>query len=217
MENIGFENELMGLMDVYDNGIEKKIDEAIVRNVAKYKNNHWLIGYFIGNEPAWISKENRLCSLILNGKDRPIKIELQNFLKESVDSGTRIVFTTAFDQYAIDGYKVNALDYLLKPISYVDFLQAANKAVQWFELLQQSKEEIQSIFVKSEYKLVQIELSKILYIEGLKDYLKIYEEDSPKPILSLMSMKAMEELLPASRFMRVHRSYIVQKNAFSFL
>ena len=100
----------------------------------------------------------------------------------------------------------------MKPISYVDFLQAANKAVQWFELLQQPKEEIQSIFVKSEYKLVQIELSKILYIEGLKDYLKIYEEDSPKPILSLMSMKTMEELLPASRFMRVHRSYIVQKN-----
>ena len=129
-----------------------------------------------------------------------------------VDMHTRIVFTTAFDRYAIDGYKVNALDYLLKPISYVDFLQATNKAVQWFELLQQPKEEIQSIFVKSEYKLVQIELSKILYIEGLKDYLKIYEEDSPKPILSLMSMKAMEELLPASRFMRVHRSYIVQKN-----
>ena len=129
-----------------------------------------------------------------------------------VDMHTRIVFTTAFDRYAIDGYKVNALDYLLIPISYVDFLQAANKAVQWFELLQQPKEEIQSIFVKSEYKLVQIELSKILYIEGLKDYLKIYEEDSPKPILSLMSMKAMEELLPASRFMRVHRSYIVQKN-----
>ena len=101
---------------------------------------------------------------------------------------------------------------MLKPISYIDFLQAANKAVQWFELLQQPKEEIQSIFVKSEYKLVQIELSKILYIEGLKDYLKIYEEDSPKPILSLMSMKAMEELLPTSRFMRVHRSYIVQKD-----
>ena len=129
-----------------------------------------------------------------------------------VDSSTRIVFTTAFGQYAIDGYQVNALDYLLKPISYVDFLQAANKALQWFELLQQPKEEIQSIFVKSDYKLVQIELNKILYIEGLKDYIKIYEEDSPKPILSLMSMKAMEDLLPSSRFMRVHRSYIVQKN-----
>lgn len=129
-----------------------------------------------------------------------------------VNSSTRIVFTTAFGQYAIDGYKVNALDYLLKPISYADFLQAANKAVQWFELLQQPEEEIQSIFVKSDYKLVQIELNKILYIEGLKDYIKIHEEDSPKPILSLMSMKAMEELLPSSRFMRIHRSYIVQKD-----
>lgn len=129
-----------------------------------------------------------------------------------VDTHTRVVFTTAFDQYAIDGYKVNALDYLLKPISYVDFLQAANKAVQWFELLQQPKEEIESIFVKSDYKLVQVELKNILYIEGLKDYIKIYEENSPKPILSLMSMKSMEELLPASRFMRVHRSYIVQKD-----
>lgn len=129
-----------------------------------------------------------------------------------VDFHTRIVFTTAFDQYAIDGYKVNALDYLLKPISYVDFLQAANKAVQWFELLQQPKEVIESIFVKSDYKLVQVELKNILYIEGLKDYVKIYEENTPKPILSLMSMKAMEELLPVSRFMRVHRSYIVQKD-----
>ena len=129
-----------------------------------------------------------------------------------VDFHTRIVFTTAFDQYAIDGYKVNALDYLLKPISYVDFLQAANKAVQWFGLLQQPKEVIESIFVKSDYKLVQVELKNILYIEGLKDYVKIYEENTPKPILSLMSMKAMEESLPASRFMRVHRSYIVQKD-----
>lgn len=128
-----------------------------------------------------------------------------------VDPNTRIVFTTAFEQYAIDGYRVNALDYLLKPISYVDFLQAVNKAVQWFELLQQPKEEITSIFVKSEYKLVQVELKNILYVEGLKDYVKIYEEGQPKPLLSLMSMKALEDILPASRFMRVHRSYIVQK------
>ena len=128
-----------------------------------------------------------------------------------VDSRTRIVFTTAFGQYAIDGYRVNALDYLLKPISYVDFLQAANKALQWFELVQKP-EEIDSIFVKSDSKLVQVELKKITYIEGLKDYIKIYTEDDAKPILSLMSMKAMEELLPSSRFIRVHRSFIVQKD-----
>ena len=132
---------------------------------------------------------------------------------------TRVVFTTAFNQYALDGYKVNALDYLLKPISYPDFLQAANKAQEWFKLIEQSQqtdktekaEEIQSIFVKSEYKLIQIELKKILFIEGLKDYVKIYEENSPKPIMSLMSMKSLEEMLPADRFLRVHRSYIVQK------
>ena len=126
---------------------------------------------------------------------------------------TCIIFTTAFDQYAIDGYKVNALDYLLKPISYPDFLQAANKALHQHELMHRTpQDEIDSIFVKSEYKLVQIELRKILYVEGLKDYIKIYEEDNPKPVLSLMSMKAMEDLLPPSQFMRVHRSYIVRKD-----
>ena len=126
---------------------------------------------------------------------------------------TCIIFTTAFDQYAIDGYKVNALDYLLKPISYPDFLQAANKALHQHELMHRTpQDEIDSIFVKSEYKLVQIELRKILYVEGLKDYIKIYEEDNPKPVLSLMSMKAMEDLMPPSQFMRVHRSYIVRKD-----
>ena len=126
---------------------------------------------------------------------------------------TCIIFTTAFDQYAIDGYKVNAIDYLLKPISYPDFLQAANKALHQHELMHRTpQDEIDSIFVKSEYKLVQIELRKILYVEGLKDYIKIYEEDNPKPVLSLMSMKAMEDLLPPSQFMRVHRSYIIRKD-----
>ena len=134
-----------------------------------------------------------------------------------VSSEQRIVFTTAFDQYAVEGYKVNALDYLLKPISYVDFLKAARKALQWFELKNARKESIQSIVVKSEYKLVQIELKNILYIEGLKDYIKIYEEGNPKPILSLMTMKAIEEQLPSSQFMRVHRSFIVQKDKIRFI
>ena len=133
-----------------------------------------------------------------------------------VPAQTRIVFTTAFDQYAIDGYRVNALDYLLKPISYPNFLQAAQKAQEWFKLVEQGQqgaaEEVQSIFVKSEYKQVQVMLDDILYIEGLKDYIKIYEEGHEKPLLSLMSMKSMEEMLPSQRFMRVHRSYIVQKS-----
>ena len=138
-----------------------------------------------------------------------------------VPESTRIVFTTAFNQYAIDGFRVNALDYLLKPISYADFLEASTKAMQWFQLVHQSEqqapaaptdEEPRSIFVKSEYKLLQIDLDDIRYIEGLKDYVKIYTEHSPHPILSLMNMKAIEQMLPASRFIRVHRSFIVQKS-----
>jgi DNA-binding LytR/AlgR family response regulator len=122
----------------------------------------------------------------------------------------KVIFTTAFQQYALDGFRVNALDYLLKPISYQEFLQAANKAARWFDLLrhQSSNEGINdTIFVKTEYKLVQITLSDILY---LKDYVKIYLESVPEPILSLMSMKSVEERLPSDRFMRVHRSFIVQ-------
>lgn len=137
-----------------------------------------------------------------------------------VDSFTRIVFTTAFNQYAVDSYKVNALDYLLKPISYSDFLQSVNKAVHWFELQEKTKEpasepitnDTEYIYVKSDYKLVQIPLEQILYIEGLKDYVKIHLEGEHKPILSLLSMKMMEERLPSDKFIRVHRSFIVQKS-----
>ena len=133
-------------------------------------------------------------------------LELSRMLPET----TRVVFTTAFEQYALDGYRINALDYLMKPISYAEFLEACNKALQWYKMVRQVEEpkaaEATSIFVKSEYKLLQID------IEGLKDYVKIYTEQSPHPILSLMNMKAIEQMLPSSRFIRVHRSFIVQKS-----
>lgn len=139
---------------------------------------------------------------------------------KTVDKHTKIIFTTAFGQYAIDGYKVNALDYLLKPVSYVDFLKAANRAVEWFEACGNTEKESKNtiyenrdfIFVKSDYKLVRIDLDSVLYIEGLKDYVKIFMEDISKPVISLMSMKSMEDMLPYEMFMRVHRSFIVNKN-----
>ncbi len=137
-----------------------------------------------------------------------------------INPRTRIIFTTAFSEYAVDGYKVNALDYLLKPISYADFLTAAKKALHWFDMAhkaaqteeKEKEKERTGIFVKSEYKLVQVLFDDILYIEGLKDYVKIYVKNEPRPILTLMSMKNMEEILPRDRFLRVHRSYIVQKD-----
>ncbi|WP_206542249.1 LytR/AlgR family response regulator transcription factor [Lacinutrix himadriensis] len=127
---------------------------------------------------------------------------------------TRVIFTTAFDQYALEGFKVEALDYLLKPFDYAEFLAAANKANSWFSLVKgkQQKmvsEEKEFLFVKSEYKQLRIKLADVLYFEGLKDYIKIWLKDNPKPILTLMSLKSLEEELPETQFMRVHRSFIV--------
>ena len=123
---------------------------------------------------------------------------------------TKIIFTTAFQQYAVEGYKVNALDYLMKPISYDDFLKAANKALEWFGTVQRrsTAEEDRFMFVKSDYKLVRVSLDDIKYVEGLKDYLRIHLVNGDK-IMSLMSMKKLEDYLPRPEFLRVHRSYIV--------
>ena len=122
-----------------------------------------------------------------------------------IPSKTKIVFTTAFNRYAID--------YLLKPISYDDFLKSANKVLEWFTMTRkhESLRKNRFIFVRSEYKLIQIKLDDILYIEGLKDYVRIYLENG-KPIMSLMNMKKLEEYLPTPEFVRTHRSYIVHMN-----
>lgn len=123
---------------------------------------------------------------------------------------TKVIFTTAFQQYAIEGYKVSALDYLMKPISYDDFLKAANKALDWFSVSQRQQTAVldRFMFVKSDYKLIRVALDDILYIEGLKDYVRFYLEDGTK-IMSLMNMKKLEDYLPRPEFLRTHRSYIV--------
>ena len=123
---------------------------------------------------------------------------------------TRIIFTTAFDRYAIDGYKVNAVDYLLKPISYKDFLEAAGRVLERFP--SPSAPVRSSFFVKSEYRYIQIYFDEILYIEGMKDYVKIYLSGSREPVLSLMGMKTVESRLPSGDFIRIHRSFIVRKD-----
>ena len=123
---------------------------------------------------------------------------------------TRIIFTTAFSQYAVEGYKVDALDYLLKPVSYEDFLKSTGKALDWFSVVQRQDayRRDRFMFVKTDYKLQRVNLDDILYIEGLKDYVRFYLKDGQR-IMSLMSMKKLEEYLPKPEFLRTHRSYIV--------
>lgn len=124
---------------------------------------------------------------------------------------TKIIFTTAFNQYAIEGYKVDAIDYLLKPISFEDFTQTINKVISKFQEEKSIPLEHSDrfIYIKSDYKLLQLRYDDILYVEGEKDYVKFYLEGQTKPITSLMNLKKVEERLPSPEFMRIHRSYIV--------
>ena len=131
-----------------------------------------------------------------------------------------VVFTTAYSEYAIEGFKLDAIDYLLKPIAFEDFLKASNKLNRIYSMnnnVQSAMEQGEGVchdclFVKSDYRMLRVPISSIKYIESMSEYVRIFVEDSPKPIVSLLSMKKIEESLPAGDFMRVHRSYLVNLN-----
>lgn len=137
-------------------------------------------------------------------------------LLRTLKSRPMVIFTTAYEKYATEGFNLDVIDYLLKPYPFERFLKAVNKAREYHDvqeralLAEKPKEPLVSsnyLFVRADYKLVKIDLSDILYVEGLKDYVKIVLAD--KPVLTQMSMKALEDRLPAKDFVRVHRSYIV--------
>jgi len=130
-----------------------------------------------------------------------------------MEKGPKVVFTTAYERYAVEGFKLNAVDYLLKPFSYEEFVVSAQKVQRLLDLEQKALPQIEAnnefLFLKSEYKIRRINFNDILYIEGLKDYIKVFVKNEEKPILSLSTLKMVESTLPAKHFMRVHRSFIV--------
>ena len=142
----------------------------------------------------------------LNGMD---------FVK-SLASPPIIVFTTAYSEYAVEGYKVDAVDYLLKPFGLDEFQRAANKVKRVYEQIndndstsnQSVSEDASTLFLKTEHRIVKVDISDILYVEGMSEYMKIHLISQPKPLIVLLSMKKLEERLP-SNFMRIHRSYII--------
>ena len=142
------------------------------------------------------------------------------------DFPTKIIFTTAYSEFAIEGYKLNAVDYLLKPFDLEEFQRASAKAVKTIEMERKAERVIfdetegkdtvgqsgKYFFVKSEYKLVRVEMSDLIDVEGLKDYVKLYVANMAKPILTLSTLKQMESWLPEPGFLRIHRSFIVNVN-----
>ena len=122
------------------------------------------------------------------------------------------IFTTAYGEYALEGFKADALDYLLKPIDLPEFTRAVNKSKEWLEIRNEKNSRVEAtkefLFIKSEYKIIRINFSEITYIQGMSEYVKIHLTNR-KPIMSLISLKSLETQLPATLFMRVHKSFIV--------
>jgi len=133
-------------------------------------------------------------------------------LAHSLSEETRVVFTTAFKEYAFESYEVNALDFLLKPIRYNKFLGSIEKARKMFDTQQtvvQSKQQPNTVFIRVDGEWRNISVDQITYVNGMKDYVMFYLDGEKKPLISHLTMKAVEEMLPSDKFLRIHRSYIV--------
>ena len=139
---------------------------------------------------------------------------------KTLENPPRIVFITAYSEYALEGFRADAIDYLLKPIGYGDFLKSANKVRSWFDSQIEKPAEINSnkdfLFIKSEYKILRINFDDIKYIEAMSEYIRIHLVNS-KPVMTQLSMKSIEEQLPSDRFMRVHRSFIIHLSKISVI
>ena len=172
--------------------------------VSKLKNLE-LVNTYTNPIEAFSSIERDKIELIFLDVQMPELTGIQ-FMK-LLGNKAKVILTTAYPEYALDGYEHNVVDYLLKPISFERFQKACDKINNNVTIVDENSVELDHIFIKSEHKIVRIDLSSILYIEGLKDYISIYT--NKERVLTLMNMKKVEELLPSKRFIRVHKSYIV--------
>ncbi|MER0438162.1 LytTR family DNA-binding domain-containing protein [Emticicia sp. W12TSBA100-4] len=172
-----------------------------------------LVGTFSNPMDAWELIKQGKVDLIFLDIQMPV-ISGTQFLR-SLPKPPMVIFTTAYQQYALEGYDLDVVDYLLKPIPFDRFLKAVNKAEELFRLRSKEQqnlpvvEDVNFFFIYSEYKQIKIYFDDVLYVEGLKDYVKIYIKQQSKPILTRMNLKMMATKLPSNLFCRVHHSFIV--------
>ena len=181
--------------------------ELIRQYVAEFPELELLETFDDAIEGAAFLQENKVDALFVD-INMPDLTGLE--LVSQLTDPPMVVFTTAHKKFALEGFELNALDYLLKPIDLERFRRTVQKISEYHQFRNAAPEaEPTSVYVRSEYRLVKVELDDIIYIEGLSDYIKIHLKSSPHPLLTLMTLKGILDELPQSRFARIHRSYIV--------
>lgn len=193
-------------MIIDDEPLAVKLLESFVAKTPTLE----LVGAFTDSIEALSKLKDKPVDLLFLDIQMPDMDGLE--LSKIIDEPTRVIFTTAFREYAFEGFEVNALDFLLKPIRFSKFSQAVEKAIKWFEMTEtkpQYEPVLKDIFLKVDGELKRVELENIQYVSGMKDYVMFFLEGVSRPLITHMTMKSVEEMLPQDRFMRVNRSFIV--------
>ncbi|MBK7139735.1 MAG: response regulator transcription factor [Bacteroidetes bacterium] len=196
---------MMIAIAIDDEPLALELIEAYCSNL----NDLQLVQSFTNTAKAKIYLQNNTVDLIFLDIQMPniSGIDFYNNLEEK----PLVIFTTAYSNYALKGFELNAIDYLLKPFDFERFHKAVIKAKEYFAFSNKSKNEVRYIYVRADYALIKIDCNEILFLESIDDYIKIHLLGK-KPIMTLGTLKSMEEKLPNELFTRVHRSYIVSIN-----
>ena len=197
-------NQLISCIIVDDEPLAVKLLESFVTKSPDLR----LLGSFTDSVEAINAIKEQKPDLLFLDIQMPDLNGME--LAHMIPANTRVIFTTAFKEYAVESYEVSALDFLLKPIRYNKFLSAVEKAKQWYEREPADEDnKTKSLFIRVDGELRNITIDSITYVSGMKDYVMFYLDGESKPLITHLTMKAVEAMLPTDKFLRVHRSYII--------
>ena len=198
-------NQLLSCIIVDDEPLAVKLLESFVAKTPELR----LLASFTDSVEAINAVKEQKPDLLFLDIQMPDLNGME--LAHMIPPTTRVIFTTAFKEYAFESYEVSALDFLLKPIRYNKFLSAVEKAKQWYERepADDDEKKSKSLFIRVDGELRNVSIDSITYVSGMKDYVMFYLDGESKPLITHLTMKAVEAMLPTDRFLRVHRSYII--------